>query len=492
MVNKRKRRARSSIRAVSMIILTVTVLGGCAAVVPKDAGFPDVRQAVASRLPQKVQWNRDMADDHAAQAAVGKLLTQPLSVDSAVQIALLRNAALQAKYEELGVSQADLIQAGLLANPVFGAQVRTGGGGTEREFGMVQDFFSVLTRTPRMKVEQGNFDQTKLQVAHAVLKLAADVKSAYYTVVSDAQLVEMNQTAAKAAEAAAEIAVRQFQAGNISRLDQTREQAFYAQTALDVVRAQEQLQSDREQLTRLLGLWGKDTNYVLPTRLPDAPAISSDPESLEAYAIGNRLDLAAMKRSVETLRYALGYTRDYRYLGDVSVGVSRQRDAEGTIVTGPDLSIGLPIFDQGQARIARLEALLRQQEKERDALAVDIRSQVRKARAKLLISEQTVQHYRHAILPLNQKLVNLSYRYYNGMLVGVYDLLRTKQAEVDAGRGYIGALRDYWLAHAALEQAIGGPLPAKAEVPPAAAQPESSPRPRPRPAGASEHQHGGH
>jgi cobalt-zinc-cadmium efflux system outer membrane protein len=411
-----------------------------------------------------------------------------------VQIALLRNAVLQAKYEELGVSQADLVQSGLLANPVFSAQVRTGGGGTGREFGVVQDFFGVLTRTPRMKVEQGNFDQTKLQTAHAVLKLAAEVKSAYYTAVSDAQLVEMNRTAAKAAEATAEIAVRQFQAGNISRLDQTREQAFYAQAALDVVRAREQLERDREALTRIMGLWGKDIQYSLPMRLPDVPAALPDPGSLEDYAIDNRLDLAAMGKSVETLRYALGYTRDYRYVGDVAVGVSRERDAEGATVTGPDLSIGLPIFDQGQARIARLEALLRQQEKERDALAVDIRSQVREARAKLLIDEQTVRHYRHAILPLNQKLVKLSYRYYNGMLVGVYELLRTKQAEIDAGRGYIGALRDYWLAHASLEQAIGGPLPVKAEVPPAATQPEASPRPQPQPrsAGASEHRHGGH
>jgi outer membrane protein, heavy metal efflux system len=93
-------------------------LSGCASVPPKG-GFDEVQQGAAQRLGQKVQWNQGTEDDQAAAQAVQLLLQRPLTADDAVQIALLNNRRLQAVYEELGIAQANLVQAGLLKNPRF-------------------------------------------------------------------------------------------------------------------------------------------------------------------------------------------------------------------------------------------------------------------------------------------------------------------------------------------------------------------------------------
>ena len=58
------------------------------------------------------------------------------------------------------------------------------------------------------------------------------------------------------------------------------------------------------------------------------------------------------------------------------------------------------------------------------------------------------------------------------MLVGVFDLIRTKQDEYDTYQMYLEALRDYWLARTALTLAVGAPLPSSAVISDQSAAPE--------------------
>lgn len=46
------------------------------------------------------------------------------------------------------------------------------------------------------------------------------------------------------------------------------------------------------------------------------------------------------------------------------------------------------------------------------------------------------------------------------MQLGAFQLLLAKQAQIDAGRAYLEIVKDYWLAYADLEGAVGGALPA--------------------------------
>ena len=450
-----KRSAGLAVALVAMAALT-----GCASVSPKG-GFAEVEQLVGQRLEKQVHWYQGTPEDQEAAEKVGKLLAAELSLDSAVQIALLNNRSLQASYEELGVAQADLVQAGLLRNPVFFASARDPNGSaltTNTELGVVQDFLDLLVRPARKRISALEFDETKLRVADAVLVLAADVKASYYTLQASLQVAEMLEVIARAAEAAYEFARRQGAAGTLNDLDLASQEGLYVEARIDLVRARATVVAGHERLNRLLGVWGADTTWTVSSSLPPIPEREPPLGELEALAVVNRLDLAAARLEVEQLARALQLTVRWRYVAVAEVGISTEKDADGLRVTGPSLAIELPIFDQGQARVARTQALSRRSRQRMMALAIDIRSEVREARSRLLVDRHLARQYEKVLIPIRERVVAEALKHYNFMLLGVYRLLEAKRDEVVAYREYIEATRDYWLARTELELAVGGSL----------------------------------
>lgn len=435
-------------------------LGGCAAI-PQDAGFSDVQKSASERLPgQELLWNRGTADDKKAADAVARLLESPLSVDSAVQIALLNNAHLQAEYERLGVSQAALVQAGLLENPSFSADILLGNNAVSPSFAVVQDFLSVLTRSARQTVMSSEFLRIKHEVADKVLSLAAEVRPAYYKAVADEQAAGLFRQVVASTEAAADLAQRQATAGNITPRDQALQQAQYAQAVVNLSQIEAQTASGREHLNALLGLSGDQVSWNLPDRLPDPPATKPSLNGLETLAIERRLDLAGARQDLQTATDALMLAKQLRWLSVLGLGVTFERDPDnGKWLKGPVIELTLPLFDQGQARVATLEAQQRGSRKALVALATDVRAEVRESWAKLVAAQNAAAFYKATILPLQQRIVEENARLANGMLIGIYDVLRGRQDQIKAARDSIGALKDYWVARADLERAIAGPLP---------------------------------
>ena len=468
--------------AAPLAAFAVLAAGGCASV-PHEAGFPQVQKDVSARTEQKLQWHRSPEDEANARTAMHELLRDELTLDAAVRVALLNNRGLQAEYAGLGISQADLVQAGLLSNPVLFVTAIYGDPGSELTVDLVQELIGLLTLSARKQVAGAAFEATKLRVAQAALQLIAEVKTAYYTVEGDEQALELFQTAASATEAAAELAFRQRSAGTLNRRDQSLHQAFYAQTLLEVARTQAQMRADRERLNRLLGLWGEDTRWKLPHRLPEVPPDTPPLDHLEVAAIDQRLDLAAARRDVEVVYRAAGITRSTRYLSALGIGVEFKRDPGGSKFAGPVVELGLPLFDQGQARVAGAEAQVKRSEELLRALAVDIRSEVRETRDRMTAAQEQARYYRDVLLPLQQTILDETLLRYNGMLLGIYDLLLAKQGQLNSARDYIMASRDYWIARAELERAVGGRLPAGFSTPAASAAPSN--------VGGEPHQHGG-
>jgi len=467
------------------MITCIGLLIGCASV-PKEAGFPDVQNIIEQRIGRRVHWNQSTSEDAAVVDAVRSMLQQELTIDEAVQIALLNNRSLQATYEELGIAQADLVQAGLLRNPLFGASFRfpdkTVGGhrSTNTEFSVVQDFLDLLVRPLRKKVAAAQFEQTKLRVGNTILNLAAEVRSTYYALQADEQTLEMRRTVVQATEAAVDIATRQHDAGTLKTLDLANQQGFHDQAKLDMTRTDIQIVADRERLNRLMGIWGADTMWKLPERLPELPESEIPMEHLESIAVSQRLDLAAARQETQVIAHALSLTRRYRYFYVFDVGVDSEHDvADDVTFTGPNLTLELPIFDRRQASISRLEAQLRQSLQRLASLAIDIRSEVREIRERLLAARNVAKYHHDSILPLRQRIVDESQLYYNGMLIGVYELLLAKQNQINAGREYIETLRDYWIARSDLERAVGGRLIVTEETTQPPAQPMEQPASQP-------------
>jgi len=442
------------------IIIFVLLLTGCTHV-PRDGEFSDVEQLVGKRIPQKVHWYQGSSEDAEVDKAIYDLIAEPLTAAGAVQIALLNNRRLQAEYEVLGIAQADLVQAGLLSNPVLFASIRFphGGGRTNTEFALAKDFLDLLLRPARRRLAEGEFERAKLQVANAVLDLAASVTTVFYRVQGTAQLTRMLGVVNDSAQASYELAQRFDAAGNLSERALAQERNAAAETYVELARVRAEAQSARDELNRLLGLTGSARDWTLAEQLLELPQIDPDADAAEALAVGQRLDLAEARKEIAQLADALEITRSYRFIGGATVGVSSERDTDGTHVTGPNFSIELPVFDQRQAEIARLESLHKQSQARAAALESEIRAEVRAAFNRVSAARTLVEQYQKEVIPANEQVVKFTQQEQNYMLVDVFELLFARRQARSAYRGYIEAVRDYWIARAELTRAAGGSLP---------------------------------
>jgi cobalt-zinc-cadmium efflux system outer membrane protein len=237
------------------------------------------------------------------------------------------------------------------------------------------------------------------------------------------------------------------------------ERANHEQAKLDLARDEVARLESRERVNRALGLSGATTGWRAAEELQPLPASDPTLTDLESVAVRQRLDVAMARRRVDLFAKAVSLARSTRLFGRLEVGVDMHRDPSGPRVLGPNLVIELPIFDQRQAAIARLEAQRREQERQLTGTTLDARREVRLAQAHLMAARATALHYRDTLLPLRAAILEQSQLHYNGMFIGLYQLLAAKQAEIEARKGALEALRDYWTARAELARAIGGALP---------------------------------
>ncbi len=214
----------------------------------------------------------------------------------------------------------------------------------------------------------------------------------------------------------------------------------------------------REKLNRLLGLWGADTSWRLAGELPRVPETDVTVRGLETLAVANRLDLAAARVGLESTVRALGLEKTFRFIGALDFGLAGETDPDKTNLLGPSLRLEMPIFNQGQARMARGEAQLRMAQRKFEGLAIEIRSDVRELRDRLISQRDLALFYRDEILPTRHRITAQTLAQYNAMLVGAFETFQARKEDVEAERGMIEATRDYWMTRAELERAVGGEL----------------------------------
>lgn len=447
---------------VAGVTLAALGLGACAHVNPEPA-FHDVSEAVTARTGQSPRWARTDDAIKEAEEASRALLTDGLTVDEAVGIALMRNLSLQATFAEIGISQADLAQSGLIANPTLSGFVRfaTPGSGTNTEVSIVEDWLSIFLLPLRKKLGEAQLEQTKLLVADRVTQVVADTRVAYHTFEAREHLAKRLRLLVELNRIGEEFARRQLEAGTIGELDHVNQQALLSQSKVELALTESAARRDREALNRILGLWGEDTGWSIPDEIPEIPQAEMPLEGLEALAMNQRQDLRAARWGVDLVSRALSIKKKTRFFPiGINVGVETERDLGGQRVTGPNLSVQLPIFDTGKASIARLESERLRAMRQLDAIAVDARSEVREFRDLMVATRELAEFYRAVLLPQRTRILDLTLLHYNMMLKGNYDLLFAKQNQVEAEKAYVGAWRDYWIARAQLERAVGGKLPA--------------------------------
>ncbi|MBL8529921.1 MAG: TolC family protein, partial [Burkholderiales bacterium] len=393
----------------------------------------------------------------AAREQVRMLLAQPLTVDDAVEIALLNNRSLQAAYAELGIVEADLVQAGRLANPVFGYLNVRGDGDFKIERFLTFNVFQLVTMPLAVKIERRRFERSQLAVAAEMLNVAAETRRTYFAAVAAQESAKYFMQVKEAAEASAELARRMQGAGNFSPLQRAREQAFYAESAAQLARVRQAAVAERERLTRLLGLWGDELAFQLPERLPELPAAAATLHDAEATAMTTRLDIQASRRELDAVAESLGLTKATRVINALELGAAQVREP-GAVMDGYDIRVEIPIFDWGAARVARAESLYLQAANRTAATAVNARSEVREAYSAYRTAYDLAHFYRTEIVPLRKRIAEENLLRYNGMLIGVFELLADTREQIASINASIEAQRDFWIADAALQAAQNGAL----------------------------------
>ena len=431
------------------------VLSGCATF-SQDGGMGSVSDLTEQRTGQAV--DRPLTPQAASRNAerVSALLKQSLDPNTVVQIALLNNQGLQASFAELGIAEADYVQSGRMRNPGFSFQRLKGGNGLEIDRSLTFDLIGLLTLPLRSGIEQRRFEQAKLMAASAAVQLASDTRRAYFEAVAARQTALYMEQVQSAAEAGAELARRMARVGNWSKLEQAREQAFYAEATTQVARARHDALAAREQLTQMLGLWGEDAAITLPDRLPDLPKAPTEIVDLENQAMAQRLDLQLARRDTDATAKGLGLTRASGFINVLDAGYANKSQTGQPRENGYTVSLELPIFDWGGARTAKAEALYMQAVARTRDTAIRARSEVREAYSAYRTSYDVARHYRDEVVPLRRKISDEMQLRYNGMLASVFALLADSRDQVNSVNAAIEAQRDFWLADTALQGAITG------------------------------------
>ncbi len=456
-MNARRTPCRSMLAVVAALVLS-----GCATF-SDDGGFGAVQTTAKERLGSEAKWLRNEADEDAAGRQVQALLAKPLAVEDAVQIALINNRGLQASYAELGIAEADLVQAGRIANPSFGYVNVRGGGEIKIDRVLSFNVIQLLTMPLATKITARRFEQVKLAVSAEMLGVAAETRRAYYGAVAAQESIRYFEQVKESAEAGAELARRMFAAGNYTALQRAREQVFYADAVAQLARARQTAVVERERLTRLMGLWGKDVAFRLPDRLPDLPGAPEESGDAEQTAMRTRLDVQASRRDLETLAESLGLTKATRFINALELGVVQEREPFN-VLNGYEIRLEIPIFDWGQARVVRAEALYMQAANRTAETAINARSEVRESYAAYRTAYDLARHYRDEIVPLRKKISEENLLRYNGMLIGVFELLADARESIAAVNGAIDAQRDFWLADANLQAAQNGAVAGMSRV----------------------------
>lgn len=439
---------------------------GCAPIRPKKARA-ELDELVEDRtgVDGAVAEARDEQSRARVQARVDELLSAPLSEDSAVRIALLNNRGFHAELEELGIAQADLVEAGLLENPVVGGHViiSTRGNGIGGGASLGMSLLSVLLIPAKRRVAKRRLKQTVVRLGSETMHLIKETKVAYYRAVAAEQELDLHRGMAQAAEVADDLSRRQLEAGNVVEIERQEAAAELDEARLHLAEAELEHLEAREELNRLLGLWGGRLDWKLAGDRPEIPEQEAELGDLVAKGVRDRLDLSAARHEVEALEYALKLRRR-GVIPNIEVGAEAGNevgDDEGhEWVVGPSLSIEVPIFNPGHADFARMRAMLRQAQHRLQADAVAVRSDIRLKRAELLTARRKAIYYRDTIIPRTQKVAELTLHQYNGMLIGAHEVFEAKAEQYEIEGEYAEAIADYWSARAELELATGGDLPA--------------------------------
>ena len=432
--------------------------GGCAVPTPRD-NADAAASLVEGRVPAAMTWRRDPEADREAREQAEQLLQDGLTLNEAIGVAFLTSPVLQLGFEQLEISRAELVGATRPANPLVIIGARKPSGDLAAFYpdrtismGVLQNVISLLTIPDRRAHAMHNVERVRHEVAQQAAVHAAQVAEAWYRYSAARQQLALFERSLNIMRTAVDILAVDAANGDLAAeesLPANRNNLWNVEGEVD--RARLEVAAERIELASLMGIAGWRDDWEITGELPPLPGSDPDPAAAEAAAMDSRLDLIAASKEVEMRLRQLAMQRRFRWLSELEIGVFRDKALGGTPFTGPNAAFEVPLFDQRQQAVLEADAGLRSAMRQLEAIALEVRRQVRLHAEELATMRRLVERHERDILPSHERMAALL----GAGDPGDIQRLSRRLDLLDAQRGHLRALRDYWLARSALAQAAG-------------------------------------
>jgi len=466
-----------------LVVSGCVTSGTTASISDPVAGFSTVQTRTSSAIGKQAVWAQSRAETEAlAQRTRNLVYKKTIGPDTAVQVALLNNRGLQAVYAEVGMSAADVWQETMPVNPTASVGYSSIGVSRIIETAITGNILALMTQSRRVGLADTRFRQVQLRAAEETLRVAADTRRAWINAVSAWEAVSYLNRSQAAADAASDLAQKLGETGSFTKTGQAREHVFNAELTGETAKARLNARLAKEELTRLMGLWGQDVDYSVPNALPSLPKGPKTKSGIEAEALRNRIDLEVAKLELEATAKSYGLTDATRYVSDLQLmgGVEMEREEEDgekkDVVSGTaEIEFSIPIFDTGKPRMRKAELSYMRAANLLAERAVNVRSEVRSSYQAYRARYDIARHYRNSVLPLRAKIEEESVLTYNGMITNTFELLADTRAKIASNILSLNAKREFYLAEVNLGAAIygGGSSSGGGEIEVAAAKAEA-------------------
>lgn len=469
---------RGGVRAAVITTTAGLLLGGCANF-SNDGGMSVVANEAGSVLGASAAKIANQDEAVAAKARVHLLLRGTLTPEAAVQIALLNNRALQAAYNTLGASEAEMVQAGLPPAPTLTLAHLTGDE-LEIERQLAQDLLALLTLPRRREIAEDKFRADQARAVEATLMTAMEARRAFFRAVAAKEAIAFLEQSRSSAETSSELAKKLGETGALPKLGQARQHAFYADVSGELALARLRARSEQEKLNRALGLWGDELSYRLPDKLPKLPSRPRTAETIETDAVSMRIDLRVARMELDVLAKQYGLTHATRFIDVLEVSaLNRDEHRPGTTTnyalgpgptliksetptvekterSGYDISFQIPIYDFGETKTRLAEQNYLRAVNLLIDKAVNVRADARNAYQTYRGAYDIARYYEKSVIPLRQTISEQTQLNYNGMLSDLFELLTDARERISANLQSIEAKRDFWLADVDLHASVVG------------------------------------
>jgi cobalt-zinc-cadmium efflux system outer membrane protein len=483
---------------------------GCASVNPT----PDYDRAgrqVQAAVGQPATYRPD--DEQLVADRVAHLLLDGLTANEAVQVALLNNPRVWAAFLRIGMARADVVQAGLLANPTLGISLRLpeAGGLTNLDVGIAQHIAELWMA--RARAAQRDLDRTILETAREAAGVANDTKVAYYDAVGAQRAFEIAQENLGLIGQLMSVTQARLDAGAVGSLDVNLVRGLLLRAQVEGRNARLAAATAKRTLATLLGLDGPADELRPVDPLPAATAAAADTERLVEIARDSRLDLRAARDAVSAAeaRVELEYARVFQ---SVEVGFELEREARRAepgrrlladtarasianggltapeiesrgqrrlarseqieAILGPSLSVALPLFDQNQAHIAKARLALQEADAVLESLQRTVAQETREAADRVTTAWGVARLYEQEVLPQARTTLELSQSMYQAGQTPILNVIEAQRSLLDTRQAYVAALQSAANALVDLERATARPASLLLQSGGAATQPATT------------------